>query len=286
MENIIKKASVLVEAVPYIDKYRRKTFVIKYGGSILHDDAIRHQVLQDIVFLSYVGIRIILVHGGGPNISNRLREIGIEPEFHNGIRVTDEKTLEVVIKELDEINGQIVKELKALKGDVTGLKGHENIVMVEKKKSDRDLGFVGTITNIELKVLARHLRQGRITVVAPLGISTDHQPHNVNADEVAAAIASSMRAEKFVLLTNVPGVMKDPKDPTTLFSTLTKSEVDKLKKEGIISGGMIPKVDSCMEALAAGIPKAHIIDARMDRALLLEIFTDTGVGTQIVQDQQ
>ncbi len=285
MENIIRKAGVLVEAIPYINKYRRKTFVIKYGGSILHDDVIRRRVLEDIVFLSYVGIRIILIHGGGPNISSRLRELGIEPEFHNGIRVTDEKTLEVVIAELDEINDQIVKELRSLKGDVTGLKGDANIVIVEKKKADRDLGFVGTITNIELKLLARHLRQGRITVLAPLGISSDQQPHNVNADEVASAIAASMRAEKFVLLTNVPGVMKDPNDPQTLYSTLTKSEVDALKKEGIISGGMIPKVDSCMEALAAGIPKAHIIDARMDRALLLEIFTDTGVGTQIIQDQ-
>lgn len=283
MENIIKKASVLVEAIPYIDQFRRKTFVIKYGGSILHDDTIRRRVLEDIVFLSFVGIRIILVHGGGPNISNRLKEIGIEPQFYNGIRVTDEKTLEVVIKELDEINDQIVAELKALKGDVTGLKGHENIVYVEKKKSDMDLGFVGTITNIELKVLARHLKQGRITVIAPLGISGEHQPHNVNADEVASAIAASVRAEKFMLLTNVPGVLRDPKDVSTLYSTLTVSEVKKLKIEGVISGGMIPKVDSCIEAIAAGIPKAHIIDARQDRALLLEIFTDKGVGTQIIQ---
>jgi acetylglutamate kinase len=284
MENIIKKAGVLVEAIPYIDQYRRKVFVIKYGGSILHDDVIRRRVLEDIVFLSFVGIRIILVHGGGPNISSRLKELGIEPQFHNGIRVTDEQTLPVVIKELDEINDQIVAEIKALKGDVTGLSGHENIVYVEKKKSDRDLGYVGTITNIEFKVLARHLRQGRITVVAPLGVSVEQQPHNVNADEVASAIAASMRAEKFVLLTNVPGVMRDPNDPSSLYSTLTLAEVDALKKQGIISGGMIPKVDSCVEALAAGIPKAHIIDARQDRALLLEIFTDTGVGTQIIQN--
>ncbi len=282
MENIIRKASVLVEAIPYIDQYRRKVFVIKYGGSILHDDVIRKRVLEDIIFLSFVGIRIILVHGGGPNISNRLKEMGIEPHFHNGIRVTDEKTLQVVIKELDEINGQLVAEIKALGGDVTGLSGHENIVHVEKKRADLDLGYVGTITNIEFKLLARHVRQGRITVVAPLGIGIDHQPHNVNADEVASAIASSMRAEKFVLLTDVPGVMRDAKDPSSLYSTLTVAEVDDLKKQGIISGGMIPKVDACIEALAGGIPKAHIVDARQDRALLREIFTDTGVGTEIV----
>ena len=283
MEDIIKKAGVLVEAIPYIDQYRRKVFVIKYGGSILHDDVIRRSVLQDIVFLSFVGIRVILVHGGGPNISGRLKEMGIEPQFHNGIRVTDEQTLKVVIKELDEINGQIVRELKSLHGDVTGLNGDENIIHVEKKQADRDLGFVGTITNIEFKRLARHVRQGRITVVAPLGVSTAQQPHNVNADEVASAIASSMRAEKFVLLTNVPGVLRDPNDRGSLLSTLTISDVTRLKKEGVISGGMIPKVDSCVDALAGGIPKAHIIDASQDHALLLEIFTDTGVGTQFIQ---
>lgn len=282
MEDIIKKAGALVEAIPYIDKFRRKVFVIKYGGSILHDDKIRTRIFQDIVFLSFVGIRIILVHGGGPNISGRLRELGIEPQFHNGIRVTDAKTLEVVIKELDEINDQIAKELRALGGDVTGLDGDEHIIRVEKKKSDRDLGYVGTITNIDFKRLARHVRQGRITVVAPLGESVKEQPHNVNADEVASAIASSMRAEKFVLLTDVPGVLKDPKDVTTLYSTLTMAEVEALKQQKIISGGMIPKMDACIDALRGDVPKAHIIDARQDHALLLEIFTDKGIGTQII----
>jgi acetylglutamate kinase len=285
MENIIKKAGVLVEAVPYIHQYRKKVFVIKYGGSVLHDDEIRRRVLEDIVFLSYVGIRIILIHGGGPNISNRLKAIGVEPEFHKGIRVTDEKTLKIVIEELDQINEQIVSEIRALHGDVSGLKGDENIVYVEKKKAERDLGFVGTITNIERRIIENYLRRGRITVVAPLGVGADQQTHNVNADEVASAIASSVCAEKFVLLTNVPGVLKDPRDPATLYSTLTLGDVDRLKKEGIISGGMIPKVDSCIEAVLGGIPKAHIIDARMDHALLLEIFTDTGVGTQIIQNK-
>lgn len=282
MEDIIKKAGVLVEAIPYIHQFRRKVFVIKYGGSILHDDVIRRRILEDIVFLSFVGIRIIVVHGGGPHISRRLKEIGVEPEFHNGIRVTDEKTLQVVIQELDELNRQIVDEIRLLKGDVSGLRGQENIVCVEKKQADRDLGYVGTITNIERRVLDEHLHRGHITVVAPLGVSVEHQTHNVNADEVASAIAASMCAEKFVLLTNVPGVLRDPADPASLYSTLTVADVARLKQEGIISGGMIPKVDSCIEALAGGIPKSHIIDARQDHALLLEIFTDKGVGTQIV----
>jgi acetylglutamate kinase len=283
MENIIKKADVLVEAIPYIDKFRRKVFVIKYGGSILHDDTIRHGIFEDIVFLSFVGIRVILVHGGGPNISSRLKEMGIEPKFYNGIRITDEKTLEVVIKELDEINDQIVKELRALGGDVTGLDGDEHLIHVEKKISDRDLGFVGTITNIEFERLSRRVQVGRITVVAPLGESVEEQQtHNVNADEVASAIAASMRAEKFVLLTDVPGVLKDPKDPASLYSTLTMAEVEQLKKDKIITGGMIPKVDACMDALRGDVPKAHIIDARQDHALLLEIFTAKGIGTEIV----
>ncbi len=283
METIIKKAGVLVEAIPYIQQFRKKVFVIKYGGSILHDAVIRRRVLEDIVFLSYVGIRIILIHGGGPHISSRLKAIGVEPQFHNGIRVTDGQTLQVVIEELDEINRQIVSEIRGLKGDVTGLKGHENIVYVEKKNAERDLGFVGTITNIERRIIEAHLHQGHITVISPLGVGAGQQTHNVNADEVASAIAASLCAEKFVLLTNVPGVLRDPNDPSTLCSTLTRSDVDRLKQEGVISGGMIPKVDACIEALLGGIPKAHIIDARMDRALLLEIFTDTGVGTQIVQ---
>ncbi len=282
MEDIIKKAGALVEAIPYIDQFRRKVFVIKYGGSILHDDRIRTGIFRDIVFLSFVGIRVILVHGGGPNISGRLRDLGIEPQFHNGIRVTDARTLEVVIKELDEINDQIVRELKALGGDVTGLDGDEHIIHVEKKKSDRDLGYVGTITNIEFKRLARRVRQGRITVVAPLGESLQQQPHNINADEVASAIASSMRAEKFVLLTDVPGVLRDPKDPSTIYSSLSMAQVTELKEQKIISGGMIPKVDACMDALQGQVPKAHIIDARQEHALLLEIFTDKGIGTQII----
>lgn len=282
MEDIIKKAGALVEAIPYIDQFRRKVFVIKYGGSILHDDRIRTGIFRDIVFLSFVGIRVILVHGGGPNISGRLRDLGIEPQFHNGIRVTDARTLEVVIKELDEINDQIVRELKALGGDVTGLDGDEHIIHVEKKKSDRDLGYVGTITNIEFKRLARRVRQGRITVVAPLGESLQQQPHNINADEVASAIASSMRAEKFVLLTDVPGVLRDPKDPSTIYSSLSMAQVAELKEQKIISGGMIPKVDACMDALQGQVPKAHIIDARQEHALLLEIFTDKGIGTQII----
>ena len=219
MQDIIKKAGVLVEAIPYIHAFRRKVFVIKYGGSILDNETIRKHVLEDIVFLSYVGIRTILVHGGGVHISTRLKEAGMKSEFHNGIRVTDRETLKIVSEELDKLNKKIVSEIKELKGDATGLKGEENIIGVEKKRADKELGFVGTITSINQEAIESHLKKGRITVLSPMGISVEKQTHNVNADEVASAIASSMRAEKLVLLTNVHGVMRHPEDPSSLIST-------------------------------------------------------------------
>jgi len=284
MDQYIKKASTLIEAIPYIHAFRRKIFVIKYGGSILDDPKIRHHVLQDIVFLSYVGIRIIIVHGGGPHISARMKEQGLKNEFVDGIRVTDKATLTIVGEELEKLNHQIVDEIKSLKGDVTGLRGQENIIFVKKKKAVKDLGFVGTITSVNKEDLESHLAQGQITVVSPMGVTTEKQPHNVNADEVASAIANSMKAEKLVLLTDVPGVMRDLKDISTLLSTLTLAQVDEMIKAGVIVGGMIPKVSSCVEALkGGGVNKTHIVDARMPHALLLEFFTDQGVGTQIVK---
>ncbi len=284
MDTIVKKASILIEAIPYIHEFRRKIFVIKYGGSILDDPKIRHNVLQDIVFLSYVGIRIIIVHGGGPHISARMKEKGMKNEFVDGIRVTDKETLKIVGEELEKLNQQIVQEIKGFKGDVSGLRGHENIIFVEKKQSVKELGFVGTITSVNKEHLEDHLARG-ITVVSPMGVSVEKQPHNVNADEVASAIANSMKAEKLVLLTDVPGVMRDLNDMSTLFSTLTLKEVDELIKSGVIAGGMIPKVNGCVEALhGGGVHKTHIVDARLPHALLLEFFTDQGVGTQIIKD--
>src|SRR3989338_4818455 len=189
MDEFIKKASVLIEAIPYIHAFRKKVFVIKYGGSILDNYAIRKNVLSDIIFLSYVGIRTILVHGGGPHISERMKKAGLKSEFHEGIRVTDKATLNIVKEELDKLNKKIVNELIELKGDVTGLCGDENIIYVEKRKASKDLGFVGTITSIEKETLNSHLKKGNITVVSPMGLSkAGKQIHNVNADEVASAI--------------------------------------------------------------------------------------------------
>jgi len=213
-----------------------------------------------------------------------MKEQGLKNEFVDGIRVTDKETLKIVGEELEKLNKQIVAEIKSFKGDVTGLKGQENIIFVKKKKAAKDLGFVGTITSVNKEHLESHLSQGQITVVSPMGMTTDKQSHNVNADEVASAIANSMKAEKLVLLTDVPGVMRDIKDIGTLMSTLTLAEVVELIKSSVIIGGMIPKVNSCVEALkGGGVNKTHIVDARMPHALLLEFFTDQGVGTQIVK---
>jgi len=283
MEDVIKKASVLIEAIPYIQEFRKKLFVIKYGGSILDNEAIRKNVLEDIVFLSYVGIRTILVHGGGPHISTRMKEAGLKNEFCDGIRVTDKNTLKIVSEELEKLNKRIVAEIKSLKGDVTGLKGDENIIHVEKRKASKDLGYVGTITNIEKEALEAHLTKGHITVVSPMGISVEKQSHNINADEVASAIAASLKAEKLVLLTNVQGVMRDPENPKSLISTLTVKEIQNLTESNVIQGGMIPKVNSCVQALNGGVKKTHIIDARIHHGLLLEFFTSRGIGTQILK---
>ena len=283
MESIIKKANVLIEAIPYIHAFRQKIFVIKYGGSILDNDAIRKNVFEDIVFLSYVGIRTVLVHGGGPHISSRVKEAGLKSEFHDGIRVTDKETLMIVKEELEGLNQRIVKELKELKGDVVGLKGDENVISVEKKRASRDLGYVGTITSIDEEALSKYLKKGHITVVCPMGLGKDKQQYNINADEVASGIANLMQAEKLVLLTNVQGVMRNPEDPESLISTLTVDEVENLIKLNVIQGGMIPKVKSCVEALEVGVKKTHIIDARIPHALLLEFFTNKGIGTQILK---
>lgn len=282
MDKFIQKAKILVEAIPYIHTFRRKVFVVKYGGSILENAAIRKNILQDIVFLSYVGIKTILVHGGGPHISARLKERGIPAEFHDGIRVTDKETLKIVEEELDKLNASIVAEILDYKGNVTGLKGHENIVHVEKKKATKDLGFVGTITKVDKIAIEHHLNQGKITVISPMGISVERQPHNVNADEVASAIAATFQAEKIVYLTNVSGVLGKPNDPKSLISTITLDGIAELIAKGTITGGMIPKVNSCAEAVKAGVHKAHIVDARLEHAMLLEIFTDEGIGTQII----
>ncbi len=284
MEEAIRKADVLVEALPYIKKFHKKVIVIKYGGSILGDEKIRNGVLEDIVFLNFMGLRPILVHGGGPNISERMRSSGKKTEFVDGMRVTDEETLQLVEEELLILNELIVKELNDLGAKGIGLNGKDNdLICVEKKKTKVDIGLVGQIKSINTELLNDELKKDKIVVVLPMGKGKDKKTYNVNADEAAASIAASMQAEKFVLLTNVKGIMRNPEDEHSFISTLTVDEVNGLIENKIIQQGMIPKVMACVEALEAGVKKTHVVDARTPHSLLLEIFTDQGIGTEIIK---
>lgn len=284
MEEAIRKADVLIEALPYIKRFHKKVIVIKYGGSILGDENIRSGVLEDIVFLNFMGLRPILVHGGGPNISERMRSSGIKTEFVEGMRVTDEETLKLVEEELQVLNELIVKELDELGAKAVGLNGKdEDLIQVEKKKTKIDIGLVGQIKGINTELLESELKRDKVAVILPMGRGKDKKAYNVNADEVAASIAANMQAEKFVLLTNVKGIMRNADDASTFFSTLTVDEVKGLIEDKVIQEGMIPKVMACVDALNGGVKKTHIIDARTPHGLLLEIFTDQGIGTEIIK---
>jgi len=287
MEDAIRKADVLIEALPYIKRFHKKVIIIKYGGSILGDEKIRNSVLEDIVFLNFMGLRPILVHGGGPNISERMRSAGKKTEFVEGMRVTDEETLQLVEEELCVLNALIVKELNELGAKAVGLNGkNDDLIQVEKKKTKAgqvDIGLVGQIKAINTQLLAEELKKDKVVVVLPMGRGKDKKTYNLNADEVAASIAANLPAEKLVLLTNVKGIMRNAEDAHSFISTLTVDEVNGLIANKIIQQGMIPKVMACVEALNGGVKKTHIIDARTPHGLLLEIFTDQGIGTEIIK---
>jgi len=284
MEEAIKKAEVLVEALPYIKKFHKKNIVIKYGGSILGEEKIRRGVLEDIVFLNFMGLRPVLIHGGGPNISERIRTSGKKTEFVDGMRVTDEDTLIVVEEELQKLNDIIVNEISELGAKAVGLNGKDKkLIQVEKRQAKIDLGLVGHITGINTQSILDELKKEAIAVILPMGQDTAKLTYNVNADEAAASIASALKAEKLVLLTNVKGIIRNADDPNSFISTLTVDEAEGLIENNIIQEGMIPKVKACIDALDKGVKKTHIIDARTPHGLLLEIFTDQGVGTEIIK---
>lgn len=284
MEEAIKKADVLIEALPYIKKFHKKTIVIKYGGSILGDEKIRKGILEDIVFLNFMGLRPVLVHGGGPNINERMRTSGIKAEFVDGMRVTDKETLKLVEEELKALNDTITSEITELGAKAVGLNGKdEKIIRAEKKAAKVDLGLVGDIVGINTEPVLEELKSDRVVVILPIGIGQDKKAYNVNADEAASAISVALKAEKLVLLTNVKGIMRNPEDQGSFLSTLTVEEAKGLIESGIIQQGMIPKVQACINALEQGVKKTHVVDARIPHSLLLEIFTDTGIGTEIVK---
>lgn len=286
MEEMIKKADVLIEALPYIQNFYDKTIVIKYGGAVLTDIDIRRNVLEDIVFLSYVGMRPVLVHGGGPYISKRLEEIGKEPKFVKGFRVTDEETMEVVEEELFKVNREIVRQIISLGGSAISLSGKDDHLIEAKKHGDidgQDIGYVGEVTKVNADIIQRMITSDIIPVITPIAIGKDGFTYNINADQASAEIARALGAIKLALLTNVNGVFRDIDKPESIISHINIAEIEELMEKKIISGGMIPKVKACMRALEKGVKKIHIINGAIPHGLLLEIFTDKGVGTEIVK---
>ena len=284
MKEAIRKSEVLIEALPYIKKFYEKVIVIKYGGSAVDESGIEKRILEDVMFMNYAGMRPIIVHGGGPYISRMMKKAGIEPRFINGRRYTDGPSIAIIDKSLRTINRKIVSGLKGLGARAFGMSGRENdLIRVRKIRPGYDLGFVGEVTSVDTTVIKRLIRDDIIPVVYPLGIGRDGNTYNVNADDVACELAMALNAEKFVLLTNVPGIMKDKDDPSTLYHSLKLAEVERLIKKGIVAGGMIPKAEACMKVVRGGVRKAHILDAEIPHALLLEMFTDQGIGTEIVK---
>ncbi len=291
MREIINKADVLIEALPYIKAFQGKKIVIKFGGSIMTDDNLMNEVLMDIVFMKFVGWHPVVVHGGGPAITEAMQQRGSRAEFVNGLRVTDRETMDLVEDILaHKINSQIVNLLNKMDGDAVGLYGLDRgLIRVDKMMPEVDgktvdIGYVGSVRYINAPMLNRLLDQGKIPVIAPIGSGDDGQTYNVNGDVVAGDIASSIGARKLVYLTDMPGILRNPADKKSVISTLTRVEAERLISEGIIQGGMIPKVTSCLNALKFGVNKGHIVDGRIDHSLLLEIFTREGIGTEILRN--
>ena len=277
------KAAVLTEALPYIQDFRGSVGLIKLGGSVMEVEANLDSIMDDVAFMNAVGIKVVIVHGGGKAISKAIKESGYEPQFVEGQRVTDERTMEIVRKTLNNVvNPDLVRRLNARGANAKPL--HGNWLFGTTKITTPDRGYVGEVREVTARPVREMLDAGIIPVVTPLGTGIeDHHLYNVNADFAAAALAKALKVRKFVLVSDVPGLLKDPQDPTTLFSTLHLSETERLKAAGIIAGGMLPKIESCEDAIRQGVKKVHLVDGRMAHSLLLEIFTREGVGTEITE---
>ncbi len=276
------RASILSDALPYIQKYSNKVIVVKYGGNAMTNDTLKQAVMSDIVLLSAIGMKIVLVHGGGPEINDMLKRVGKESKFVNGLRYTDEETVEIVQMVLcGKVNKALVEMLHEHKGKAIGLCGLDGH-MIEAKQLNPDLGLVGEITKVDPTVINDALNNGYIPVISTLASSDDGTVYNINADTAAARIAAEMKAESLFLMTDIVGLLKDKDDESTLIPMVGVSEVPYLKKQGIISGGMIPKIDCCVEAVRRGVKKANIIDGRVSHSILIELLTNEGLGTMIV----
>ena len=275
------RANVLIQALPYIQKWSGKTIVVKYGGNAMINEDLKSAVMSDIVLLQLVGINVVLVHGGGPEISDMLKKIGKESKFINGLRVTDSETIDVVQMVLaGKVNKSLVQRLEQHSGKAIGLCGLDGrMIMAEKKSTAYDLGFVGEITEVNTQIIEDATKNGYVPIISTVAGGYNGAVYNINADLAAARIAAELKAAKLILMTDIKGLLKDKDDENTLIPVVNVSEVPSLKKEGIISGGMIPKIDCCVEAVRRGVKRAHIIDGRIPHSILIEMFSDDGVGT-------
>jgi acetylglutamate kinase len=280
------RVEILSEALPYIQQFAGRTVVVKYGGAAMKDSTLKDKVIRDIVFLSCVGLRPILVHGGGPEINSWLNKLGIEAQFKNGLRVTDAATMDVVEMVLvGRVNKEIVSLINQAGGKAVGLCGKDGDLITARPQGDEGIGFVGEVCNVNIKILDTLASNGYIPVVSSVAADETGQAYNINADTVAGEIAAALGAEKLILLTDTRGILTDYKDQSTLIPKIDIAEARQLISDGIVSGGMIPKVTCCVRSLAQGVKASHIIDGRIPHALLLEIFTDVGIGTMILGSQ-
>ncbi len=288
MDKVLEKAQVLIEALPYIQRFNRKIIVVKYGGSAMVDEELKKQVIQDVTLLKLVGFKPIIVHGGGKEISRWVGKVGMEPVFVNGLRKTDEETMEIAEMVLNKVNKSLVKLVQELGVNAIGISGKDGgLLKVQKKLSNgEDIGFVGEITEVNPKIIYDLLEKDFLPIVCPIGMDDEYNTYNINADDAACAIARAVSAEKLAFLTDIEGVYKDPDDSNSLISELTVSEAKELITDGFIGGGMLPKLNNCIDAIENGVSRVHILDGRIAHCLLLEIFTNKGIGTAILDDKE
>ena len=292
IQHAIEKAAVLIDAMPYIQEFRGDIVVVKFGGSILEDEEQYLDILRDIAFMEIIGLRPVVVHGGGKAISRNMEKAGIEPNFLNGLRVTDADTIAIVEKTLNqEVNVRVCQALESFQAESTGLHGQDLFKVVKHTEPDPesgsllDWGFVGDVVSVDTAPILEAVKSNRVPVVTPLGSDGEGNIYNINADVAAGAMARQLHARKLVFLSDVPGILRDPDDPESLISSVTMKDVERLIDEGVIAGGMLPKVGGAIQALKAGIKKTHFIDASLPHSLLLELFTREGVGTEIISGE-
>lgn len=281
----LERAEVLTQALPYIKRYNGKVVVIKYGGNAMINEELKQQVMEDIVLLWLIGVKVVLVHGGGPEINDLMSKLGKKAEFVDGLRVTDKETVDIVQMVLaGKVNKTLVNLLEKKGGKAMGISGMDGM-LIEAKIRDEKLGYVGDITKIHIKPVEDLLEKGYIPVISTLGCDRDGNTYNINGDTAAAYIAGAIKAERLIMMTDIAGILRDKDDPSTLIADVTISEAEQLKKDGIVSGGMIPKVDCCIEAIQKGVKNVVIMDGRVPHSILMEILTDEGAGTMVMGDK-